>query len=160
MIPAVPDEILEGADLSQGVVQVVEGHAVDVGLLLPARAAFQIGEAGVIQVRQEFLFQLAVLAVALGGRSVRMQVDPLLEGVHRGAVGQKLDGGGHMAVVVFFRVRAEEAGDPGMGEELHGHGVDLRYLHGVFLEHAGRHIPLQIALQRVAGLVGQHVYVA
>ena len=54
----IPYEVLQGADLAQGVIQVIEGIEVDVQLLLPAAALLQELQAVIVQVGQVFLFDL------------------------------------------------------------------------------------------------------
>lgn len=76
------------------------------------------------------------------------------------AVGQEAERVNHVGIEILFGVFLEEALHPGVGEELHAHGVDLGHFAGDLRDVLKLHIPLQPALEGVAGLVGQHIHVA
>ena len=74
-----PFEELQGADLSQGVIDVVEGGIEDVALLEPVSASFQEIIAGIVFVRQILLFQGSESRFALSRGPRRVGVDLVLE---------------------------------------------------------------------------------
>ena len=81
----------------------------------------------------------------------------MLELIHGAAVGQKAEGTGHVAEVVLLGIRPEEALHPGVGEELHTHGVDLGRIEGGPGVFHGPLAPAGVHLEGMAELVGQHV---
>ncbi len=90
---------------------------------------------------------------------VRVPVGDVLELVHHAAVGDE----GRRVLQVHLDIvpgpLPEEQGHPFLGEELHGHGVDLRGLHGDVGVLPDRILAGEPPLERVAALVCDHVHV-
>ena len=148
----------ERADLRQRVIDIVERIQEDVLLLHPEPAALKERVAVVVPPRHVFLLERAPDAAALRGRHVRLRVDFVLEFIDADDVRQACERVAQVRIAVFVRPRAEELIHPRVGEEFHRHRVDLVDLACGALQHGHRDQPLaEVALERVAGLVGQHI---
>ena len=162
MVGLVEEEELEGRHGGQAVVNIIEGALVDVELTLPAGAAAVEGQAVEVDPGAVFVLQFEPDIVPLVGGQVGVLVHDVLELIHLTAVGQEDEALLGVGQGIFGGVLAEEEMMPGGGEELHGHGVDLGALHAGALQVLGDgFIPGgQIALEGMAGLVGQDVHIA
>ena len=146
----------------QAVVDIVEGALVDVELTLPARTAAIEGQIVEVDPGAVLVLQLQPSLVALVGGEVGVLIHDVLELIHCAAVGEEEEAVLGVEQGVLVRILAEEQVMPRRGEELHRHRVDLGALHAGALEVGGDlGVALgDIALEGVAALVGQHVYVS
>ena len=120
VIFAVEVEELEGHDLGKGVVDVIERGIEDMPLREPATS---LGHIGVVLIACALIGRVLLLEsrpfrIALIGSRLGMEVDPMLELVHRHAIRQEGDGVREVHVAVAFRILEEEI-HVGMGEEFH-----------------------------------------
>ena len=155
-----PDPELQGARLGQDVVDVIEGHQVDVALVLPAPALGRVGEVAPVPPGQVGLLHRPPQVVALGRRHRRAGVDLVLEVVDGRAVGQEQQRFGQVPPAEPVGVVAEEALHVGPGQELEAHGVDLGRLVGGPEVVGERQVAALVALEGVAHLVGEDLDVA
>lgn len=121
---------LEGANLCQAVVDIVERRAEDMILFYPEATFFEEGVAVVVAVWEVFLFHFAPDSVAFLGAAVGLSVDAVLEFIHGHAIGEELYGTCQVASDLFVSIWPEDVFHPGVGEELHRHRVDFAGLVG------------------------------
>ena len=83
---------LQGRRLRQAVINIVKRRLVNVHLILPARALFQIGNALRREIGAVFCLQPIPRFLAFCGRKRRIVVYDMLELVHHTAVGNEGEG--------------------------------------------------------------------
>ena len=88
-----------------------------------------------------------------------MLIDDVLELVHHTAVGNEADCILQMHLNIFVRILTEEQVHPVLGEEFHGHGVDLCRLHPHIRMLPDRIRAGQISLEGMSALMGDHVHI-
>ena len=162
MVGLAQQEELQRRHGGQAVVDIIEGQLIDVQLALPARAPAIEGQAVKVDPGAVFLFQTEPDVVALVGRQGGVLVHDVLELVHFAPVRQEDQALLGVGQGVLGGIGPEQQFVPGSGQKLHGHRVDLSALHTGALEVLGDGVVPggQIALEGVAGLVGQHVHIA
>jgi len=151
-------EELEGANLREGVVDIVERILEDMSLCEPAMPGIKVFAVFLSLDFPWGVFHLkgVPFGISFSWGGLRVSVDPVLEFINRDPIWEEIDGIGKMGITVFVRGVKEKI-HIRLGKELHGHRVDFAAFHGrgsIF-----RHFDVTgfISLETMSKLVGQDI---
>ena len=151
---------IECAGLRKRIVDVVERVQEDVLLLHPKAALFQKCVTVIIAPRQIFGFERFPNGISLIPRHFRLFVDAMLEIVHHDQIRNRQHGVGQMRSPITRRVIAEEFLHPRIRKVFHRHRVNFADLNRRLPDGGNRQrARSKIRLERMPGLVGEHVNV-
>lgn len=148
---------LEGINLGQCIVDVVERYVEDVVLFLLEVFGVQKIVFIIILLWQVFLFNLVLVGIVFFWCDVWVFVYKMLEFIYGYIVGEKVDSVCEVAEFVFFSICFEEGFYLGLGEEFYVYRVDFIGFCGGLNVFFNVLILVVVYLKGMAGFVGQYV---
>ena len=123
-----PSPKLQSNGLRQAIVNIIERCLVNMALPLPTHGLAVEGNLPQLDPRHILAQQLPPNLMPLLRRQVGFCVNPVLEVVHHGTIGNECQGVCQMGIAELSGIATEKALRPGPREKLHGHRVDLTAL--------------------------------